>query len=807
MRPKSRLLFCFGLLLQILPTPSTAQCVDYADHLKWMGGSILFVPADAVAIQGDLAYIASSHGRLLVVDITDPNELTIVRNLFIANPLNNVAVQGDRTFVTTSTGLLMVETALPDSVIWETSGFVAVPYANGVALSPAGDYAFVSAGPNGLQVVDVPNTNTLQVVGGVDTPGAAFDVVLAGNYAYVADHVAGLQVVDISNPLAPTIVGNADPPGQAKTVAILGNLACLGDDSFGVHVIDISNAMSPSVLGWVDSPGFPKSIAMVGNHALLADQHAGVHAIDLTNPASPAIVGTVSMPDYPLDIRVAGDVAYVAHYANGLQLLDITHLTSPSVIGTFDTIGGAPDVAVAGNYAYMAAYYFFRIIDVSDPSNPSEAGSVLAPEMPYAVALSGSHAYLADFTGVQVVSITDPANPQIVGFVDTPGAARDVEIAGSLAYVAGGGLQVVDVSNPTAPALVGDGLALVGGGHLAVQGQLALMARGFYGLTAIDISTPSSPQVVATLDTLQGDTYAVVIDGDYAYTAQGSFSGKSAVYVIDISNPSSMAIVASVDLYGGTQNIAKHGNTLYARPGVRVIDVVDPAHPQFVGGMVTPVGSDGIAASDDYVFVVDTYGDLTIVPAQCEILTPVLFGRIDAVEETRGVLMRWDLEADEPISGFEVYRRDLPGEKNRRLNKGPLDPSSRSFRDADVLPGRSYEYFVVAVLPDGGRIQSQTALVKTRALELVMYQNHPNPFNPTTTISFVIPVRARARLTVFDVRGARVRVLVDENMPPGYREVPWDGRDDRGVAVASGVYFCELTAGKSTVTRKMMLLQ
>lgn len=48
---------------------------------------------------------------------------------------------------------------------------------------------------------------------------------------------------------------------------------------------------------------------------------------------------------------------------------------------------------------------------------------------------------------------------------------------------------------------------------------------------------------------------------------------------------------------------------------------------------------------------------------------------------------------------------------------------------------------------------------------------------------------------------------MDEDVPAGQRQVTWDGRDHRGTAVASGVYFCELTAGKQSVRRKMMLLQ
>ncbi len=86
-------------------------------------------------------------------------------------------------------------------------------------------------------------------------------------------------------------------------------------------------------------------------------------------------------------------------------------------------------------------------------------------------------------------------------------------------------------------------------------------------------------------------------------------------------------------------------------------------------------------------------------------------------------------------------------------------------------------------------------------------QNHPNPFNPTTMIAFSIRQRGQVTLKVYDVSGALVRTLVDENRPAGSHEVPWDGRDTRGQGVASGVYFYRLEAPGFTKTRKMVLLK
>jgi flagellar hook assembly protein FlgD len=88
-------------------------------------------------------------------------------------------------------------------------------------------------------------------------------------------------------------------------------------------------------------------------------------------------------------------------------------------------------------------------------------------------------------------------------------------------------------------------------------------------------------------------------------------------------------------------------------------------------------------------------------------------------------------------------------------------------------------------------------------------QNYPNPFNPTTTLSFDIPGEAeekqQATLTVCDLRGRHVTTLVDGEVEPGSHRVVWDGRDDHGDPVASGVYFYSLRSATKTHTRKMIL--
>jgi len=90
---------------------------------------------------------------------------------------------------------------------------------------------------------------------------------------------------------------------------------------------------------------------------------------------------------------------------------------------------------------------------------------------------------------------------------------------------------------------------------------------------------------------------------------------------------------------------------------------------------------------------------------------------------------------------------------------------------------------------------------------LVLHQNAPNPFNPSTTIAFDLPQSGRARLVVFDVRGRQVRALVDGVLESGTHRIVWDGRDGAGRRVGSGIYFYRLDAAQTASVRKMVLAQ
>ena len=89
----------------------------------------------------------------------------------------------------------------------------------------------------------------------------------------------------------------------------------------------------------------------------------------------------------------------------------------------------------------------------------------------------------------------------------------------------------------------------------------------------------------------------------------------------------------------------------------------------------------------------------------------------------------------------------------------------------------------------------------------VLRQNYPNPFNPSTNIVYELPVGAKVKLEIYNIVGQKIKTLVDKDQPIGLHQIQWDGTDDKGLKVSSGVYIYRLKAGTFNESRRMLLLK
>ncbi|MFC1552617.1 T9SS type A sorting domain-containing protein [Candidatus Latescibacterota bacterium] len=100
-----------------------------------------------------------------------------------------------------------------------------------------------------------------------------------------------------------------------------------------------------------------------------------------------------------------------------------------------------------------------------------------------------------------------------------------------------------------------------------------------------------------------------------------------------------------------------------------------------------------------------------------------------------------------------------------------------------------------------------TAVESETQKSFAVISNYPNPFNPSTTIEFTIPETGFTELVIYNMIGQKIRELVSADMPVGVHSVLWDGRDQNGLAVSSGVFLSRLISGDNVVSSRMMLVK
>jgi hypothetical protein len=185
------------------------------------------------------------------------------------------------------------------------------------------------------------------------------------------------------------------------------------------------------------------------------------------------------------------------------------------------------------------------------------------------------------------------------------------------------------------------------------------------------------------------------------------------------------------------------------------------------------------------------------------------------------VTVSWIVDEDDPknadIAYYAIYRGTdenfTPSDDNRFATV-----IETQFTD-NLNPGDMF-YYIIATVDNAGN-ESGFSVVATSAGTIItgiedlaslptsysLNQNYPNPFNPVTTIRFGIPVTGETKLVVYDLRGVPVRTLVNEVTQAGFSSVQWDGRNNSGVPVASGIYIYRLQSRNFVTSKKMVMLK
>ncbi len=609
-------------------TGRTALAACSTERVGQWGGA-----SKTLAVQGDFAYVGIG-AKLVVVDLSDPQEPTLVGSLLLNGVAQDIAVSVQHVYVCTDGLSMEIIDIFNPSQPTRVGEYVTVLAPARVVLQ--GQYAFVLSDNIGLQVVDV-STPQAPVLAGQFNMCCPTEMAIAGSYAYVRSDFQTI-LLDISEPTAPALVSTVNLGGAMRMAAAGNLLYVLTDSGAGFRVYGISNPASPIFLGYELVPS-PQALVVVGNVVYLAT-YSGLVVLDVSDPANPEIVGESNGPEGLTDVALHEAQVVVTQQSGAVQVVDVSDPVSPQLEGQFRENARPRTVAISGTHAYLAGSVCapaLQVLDIAEPTVPTLAGESL--EMSEwggnDLTIRDSIAYLAvPDDALLIYDISAAGLPTLLADFDAVLNVSNVAVEDTTAYILNGGFQVVDVTDPSAPSLLGQlyhGLLNSAEG-VASHENGAYVIVPFGVSSVIDVSKPSSPQIVGPFPV---SNYAVDIEvsAARAYVLDLDFG----LLVYELNNPTSpflLTMPTGPFDWNSEWNVTIHGSFAYlAGGGLTLVDVSDPAAPIVIDQLYAPGFGTDADVLGSYAYVASNDSGLNIfrtcIPADanCD-------GRMDGLDVT-----------------------------------------------------------------------------------------------------------------------------------------------------------------------------
>jgi len=683
----------------------------------------------------------------------------------------DVAVGSSHAYVADNqSGLRVVSLANPDSPVI-VGGLGASGFVQAIAVrEPLACFVDQSSGT--LRVVDVSDPTTPVQVGSLDVGGVLPDIALAGSLAYVTRIATGsgggLRVIDLSVPSAPQVIGSLSVGGSCVAVAVGGSIACVANEGLGLRIVDVSVPTSPLLLATVS--GQAEGAFVDGELVYVAAGGAGLRIVDISDPSLPQTLAVLPLPGYATGVSVHAGRAYVAARDQGVHEVDVSNPAAPLLVGSTPTLDDASAVANFGSSVCVAAMSAgLRVIDPADPPQstpllPMNGGGDVVTVANGIAYVGVDYQYLTSDIRLVLVDTEGPGAPiQLGSLSNLMGHFTEIAVAGNFAYLPltreyGGGLQIVDVSDPMNPRRAGSiyppWYDFPGG--IEVSGNLAFVAASDHGLWIVDVTNPSVP-TTKTVFSVSSSVFDVDIEGRYAYLLCAD-----ALKVVDVINPLAPVILSSVPLPEWPYRLlVQHGRAyIIGSFGLRVFDLANPVSPQFLYSLPDASGL-ALARKDNFLYLASGTEGLKTV----DIGGPdpgALVGDATAVEDARSVA----------VTGTSVILVDAVG-----VRMMPLQcPHSAVDDNADI-----------------------SAIQNLRC--------EPNPLRDHAAISLSLARESEVRIDIFDSTGRRVRTLLEGRRQPGSLTLSWDGASSHGRPLPTGVYRIRCHAGGEERVISVILLR
>lgn len=536
-----------------------------------------------IKVSGNIAVLALGADGIAVVDVSDPQNPALVGAIPLPGSAVEVVLGGSLAYVAAD-GLRIVDVTDPSSPVL-VGGYAPSQEAGGIDLVGSTVLIALRAG---VSIVDVTDASSPTELAYLPTEGTPGDVVVLNNHAWVTDQAGsaygqtGLVSYDIRNPSVPLEIGHLDGLQVPTEISVVGGFLYVST-RWGMWIVNVSDPATPVDEGRIWYRRQPSMrVVAAGERGFVLEEDwwqyshwSGppdvIRILDVSSPEAPVEIGELQTAGWTKAIAAANGLAYIASHTSGLHIFDLNGADGPAMVGSLTDLDTAHNneralgIAVRGPQVFVGACSSgLVVVDVSDPTTPVVVGSAQSPDVggiegcEEDVFLDGQNAFTkmdgpSWALGMSIFDIGVPALPEWqsgIRFANQKVGAVAAE--GNLAFVGYSqvipGLTVVDISDPTAPDPLGwVSLPAIPGG-IALLAQKVLVADYAAGLLVIDVSTPSQPQEIASLDPPFHAYSDVVVRDDIAYVAdfQTHTSDRNFVRAIDVSdvlNPQEIAAV------------------------------------------------------------------------------------------------------------------------------------------------------------------------------------------------------------------------------------------------------------------------
>jgi choice-of-anchor B domain-containing protein len=512
-------------------------------------------------------------------------------------------------------------------------------------------------------------------------------------------------------------------------------------------------------------------VAPDGHEYALIGCYAGTSIIDLDADPIAEVAYIPGANSEWKEMKTWGHYAYAVseNPTQGLQIIDLSQLPDTAwVVRAVFNVGGhnianSHTISVADGYLYLngGSSNGAVILDLADPENPTYAGQY-QPE------------YLHD-TYVK----------------------RDTLYG---AAIFGGGVYIADVSNKAAPLQIGHMTYSGAGTHNTWKSDFGSfvfttdeIGSTEHNMKVFDIAgLPSYTQLAPFTADPSSIIHNVHGRGNYVYIAHYT----SGVFVADIHDPSNIVNAGTYDTYSGGGAIYRGCWGVYpyfpsgrwiasdTQTGLYVL-TFDDLQPRTRSALLSPTDDDTLAAGSTVVFMWESAASQAEDPHYYQL--HVWGSGLDTLVTTVDTSASLDLVS--PFQEGETYSWNV------------------LIRD-EFTSVSSQDTFQITI--EGG----PTSVIEIDLpLNYALHQNHPNPFNPTTLISYQLREAGYVTLRVYDILGQEIATLVNRLETSGSKSVRWYGTNSSGRSVGSGVYLYRLTVSDPTGivrysdTRKMIMIR